>query len=1571
MRPGVVGRGNTHPIFQLSAEAIQCPVCGSSLEGESVDGLCPHCLARQFLGGEGEDYGKSDADVFGARLGGYELLREIGRGGMGIIYEARQVSLNRPVAVKTIANGRLANAEAFQRFQAEAMAAAKLKHPNIVSVIEVGDSEGQPFFSMNLVDGRDLGEIIREALPSSNQVAEWISSIAEAIAAAHEAGIIHRDLKPTNILIESGSGEPIITDFGLAKEFGSDEGLTKSGAVIGTPHYMPPEQLCAGRDVVGYSADVYSLGAVLYHLLTGRPPFIGETIQSILAQVQSADPVDPRRLNPRVPKDLETICLKCLEKDPARRYPSARELSEDLSRFRQGCAIVARPISGAERLTRWCGRNPLLAFACSAALLFLLVGVSGILWQWGRAEKLADNEQILREEAEHSLRELQLSRAEDLFQSGDPSGGIAHLSHLLRADPNNLAVARRLLSELTYQRFVIPTDPSEALPRGRQFKPVHRSHDEVLSLVCDGNVAMVRSHPGEKQIGNIRVQGDIQFAQLGSMAQTLTTVSGGDKISVFRLGEDTPFRSWQLPDEEIFHLQLSDDDNTILVRTRSGKVAVWDVVSNRQLSLHDFGRSVELAMLSGDGKWFVTSSGNSLSHAIQLWRSDLQEPLNRPMQCAGQPIMMARGRTDDTLAVVTRNGYLEIWATPSCVRIAQLRHRSAIQYLTQGAYNLMTTFCDANGEMTVWPALSSGLPPFPVQRNREVSKIYGTNDGSRVIALTSERFAYVHSTLHDEIPHVPIRLAELPTTLSGTADNRTLAIQGERRISLFDLKKLPALGRLLQVDIDASAQSDSGLLVTSVSGGRELKVWDANSENSALTLTNLPGATTAIAIDAQSGTVAAAFADKSVWIWRLIDSDDRVSADRKATFRTNRKVHALAIDPKGRYLFSSHSGGIVRCSNLQTGERITQPHEIVFPDRGARLMRIDSLGRHLVVSWFDQTQVFEVATGAPVGEPILHSNLPNAVAMNPEGTVLALAPHDSQVALYRLHETSTESRLVLQSGIGKAIAFSADGRKLAIGSVDRRATVWELGSNRQVGKSLIHDSEVHVLRFAEDTKTLITGTAEGSLRAWDVESGVPISGKLSQQGRLHHIVASSNDEGTVLAMGDHLRSWWLPTTHRGKAPAWLAPLAEAFGRQVLLDDGTLQFAENLPRKIVADAVATETNDSWHDWLQFIDDATGQRPIHPSASIGLDDYVSFASERENSIWLEEARRVAPHMSAVLKKLVRRPFVSRDSESRELFDAAHAGTILLDNGDGDEGIAILTAAALLSLKQKEAARAAYQKSPSEGRNSECVVLLNRGRVLGALGNYEEAYTSFGAAYETGKESPKFDGFCREALLERRALGIRMGEPAEAVMDYLNDRGISARDPATPESCIDLSAYYTASLGENWHGRHWKGQNLAVLPQGARDLQGVIFDLRGIVQLKGLSLELNAPGYPEQILGIQIGKQAQQLHFLHALGWGEFSHQDSHIADYVVHYTDGTEERIRLINGVNIQEWVVSGDTKLTSEQVSLAWSGTNARNNRVGLFKKSWTNPHPELEIESIDFLSTGTNAAPFLVALTAK
>jgi serine/threonine-protein kinase len=361
-------------------------------------------------------------------FGDYELLRVLGHGGMGVVYEARHRPLNRTVALKMIPAGRWASETEVRRFRNEAEAVAHLDHPNIVPIYDVGEIDGQPYFAMKLIEGvRGQESGVRSQTP--REAARLVATVARAVHHAHQRGILHRDLKPSNVLLDQ-DGRPYVTDFGLAKRIRGEPGalatgdITQTGALVGTPGYVAPEQATGAKGAATVTSDVYGLGAILYALLTGGPPFRGGDILETLEQVCHREPESPRKLNPQVDRDLELICLKCLEKDPRRRYPSAEILADELERYLDGWPLACtRPVGGAERLWRWYRRHAVLASLGAAAVLSLLVAAVVSIVAAIRLSSANEQERLSRADAVES-RQLAVASVNRFFQKVRENKGL-------------------------------------------------------------------------------------------------------------------------------------------------------------------------------------------------------------------------------------------------------------------------------------------------------------------------------------------------------------------------------------------------------------------------------------------------------------------------------------------------------------------------------------------------------------------------------------------------------------------------------------------------------------------------------------------------------------------------------------------------------------------------------------------------------------------------------------------------------------------------------------------------------------------------------------------------------------------------------------------------------------------------------------------------------------------------------------------------------------------------------------------------------------------------------------------
>jgi eukaryotic-like serine/threonine-protein kinase len=399
---------------QLRAVASMMSFLGLDIQSGSTDCIstehsAPKSVTQMQEGRQPETRESAAGSSRPVRIAGYDVFGELGRGGMGVVYRAHQLRLNRPCALKMILAGSHAGADATARFLAEAEAIARLQHPHIVQIHHIGEADGSPFFELEYLSGGSLDQQLDGTPWEPKRASRLVEQLARGIAEAHRSGVVHRDLKPANVLL-AADGTPKISDFGLAKTLGSKAGLTHSQAIMGSPSYMAPEQAEGRTKAVGLAVDVYALGAILYELLTGRAPFRGASIFETLEQVKSIEPVPPSRLLPKLPRDIETICLKCLQKEPSRRYLAATDLAEDLRRFLDLRPVQARPIPAWERTIRWGRRRPVHAALLGVVVLALASLIGGGLWYNGRLSDALGDAEAGRREAN-----LQRQRAESNF----------------------------------------------------------------------------------------------------------------------------------------------------------------------------------------------------------------------------------------------------------------------------------------------------------------------------------------------------------------------------------------------------------------------------------------------------------------------------------------------------------------------------------------------------------------------------------------------------------------------------------------------------------------------------------------------------------------------------------------------------------------------------------------------------------------------------------------------------------------------------------------------------------------------------------------------------------------------------------------------------------------------------------------------------------------------------------------------------------------------------------------------------------------------------------------------------
>ncbi len=785
-------------------EALRCPQCGDELL-ESTPGLCPSCViglldaasrdddpiwSDETVGAEGSQSAIRDS-IRLRYFGDYEILERVAAGGMGVVFKARQISLNRVVALKIMLAGEFASDIDIERFRCEAQAAANLDHPNIVPIYEIARLQNRDYFTMKYIEGENLAKQVPRFAADHRAAAALIAKVARAVHYGHQHGIIHRDVKPANIVLDR-TDTPYLTDFGLAKHFEEDRGMTQAGALMGTPSYMAPEQ-AAGKTPLTTSVDVYSLGAILYELLVGRPPFARETKLATLQEVQEKEPQRPRTINPKVDSDLETVCLKCLEKDLSRRYGSAEALADDLERWLRNEPIEARPVQSWHRLVKLMQRRPAItALVMAVALLVVAVAVISTTAAFRLAER-GHKLEVAQVDATDKLRAAYLAQAQARRFSGRPGRRFESLEVLNSArtirggmDLRNEAIAAMALADM---RHVWRKSPARYLTFDKNIEFYYRSDSK--GMLWRGSRASE------------------------SEAACLT---------------DLPKDLW-------VH-SISSDSRFIALRSDSGETQVWDL-QNRVRVVPPSGSAPDRLMpavahpigsFSPDGRSFLYGTGDGLNF------HDLHSGGTRHLPIAGQfsfPLLDPTGRklaftrygsgtirihsaSDGSLlkSFTPAENATEMAWHPDGVRLAVTCHDSDIRLLDTDTGQELTRFSghvgevidvafDATGTLLLSASWDNTTRLWDTETRRELVRASASGNGLQ-FAENGRRFSFIswdgsHFDFWEVAPGFEVRslyhaggryaanlLGKGPTTTHLHPQGRILATAGIHYACLWD-----------------------------------------------------------------------------------------------------------------------------------------------------------------------------------------------------------------------------------------------------------------------------------------------------------------------------------------------------------------------------------------------------------------------------------------------------------------------------------------------------------------------------------------------------------------------------------------------------------------------------------------------------------------------------------------------------------------------------------------------------------------------------------------------------------------
>ncbi len=999
----------------------------------------------------------------GARIryfGDYELLEEIARGGMGIVYRARQRSLNRIVALKLVLAGHFASEEEVERFRREAEAAANLQHPNIVAVYEVGRHDDRQYFSMAYVTGRSLAEMVRENPLPAIQAAGYVETVARAVEYAHQQGTLHRDLKPANILIDQDD-QPRITDFGLARRVDADSDLTKRGQILGSPSYMPPEQASGRLDELGAASDVYALGAVLYDLVTGRPPFKAETSTETILHALHDEPVSPRVLNPRVPRDLETICLKCLQKQPHRRYDTSGELTDELERFLSGEPIHARPITQLERTWRWCRRNPVVSTLTVALVVAVLMGFVGIAAQWIRAENeakranlTAESELLHRRKAEKAAdrnRRLLYVADMNVAQQAWEAGNVEHVVELLeRHRPK-------------------PDEDAEDL-RGFQWHSLWRLCQRSLNtraLTHDGPVWGIAFSPDGKTVASVAHDSPVRLwdVETGRLKQKLGDPEYGISVA------------------------FSPNGQTLVSGTSvERKVRVWNLATGKITSTMQISALLFSTKFSPDGKRLAVTDG----FTVQLRDVATGKPLRSHKKHKSVPIWEVAFSPNGKMLASTNNREVILWNLETKEQHFLEDELAGGQCVAFSADGRTLVAGGLGGKIWLWDVnTGQSKEPLQGQTRGAICSLAFSSDGRLAAGSADGTVALWDVDNRSEYDLLKGHQGAV-WDLAFSPDDRVLASGSwDGSVRLWDISVPRPPDQLVghMSDVSTLAFSRDGSAVVSGSLDGTVRRWDVRTGKELSILATHRERVLSLAVSPDGRMLASGGWGSTVKLRDLATSQEKTPLGRWCNY-------CLAFSPDGKTLASCGASPSADLWDVPTGKPKYSTVSGYRSPNGHRNMvtavAISPNGRTLATGSWDKTvRLWDLASGNWLTTLKGHQGFVLCVAFSADGKTLASGSADTTVRLWDAATGECREVLEAHSGAVNSVEFSPDGTILASGSNDSTAKLWYLGAGREP-ESLATDAAVNSVAFSPDGNVLAAASGN-TVRLWRTADINPIT----------------------------------------------------------------------------------------------------------------------------------------------------------------------------------------------------------------------------------------------------------------------------------------------------------------------------------------------------------------------------------------------------------------------------------------------------------------------------------------------
>jgi len=1084
-----------------------------------------------------------------ATVPGYEILNELGRGGMGVVYKARQISLNRLVALKMIRGERDTDPIHLDRFRAEAEAIARLQHPNIVTIHEIDTHEGRPYIAFELVEGGSLDDKLGGRPQPPRQAAELIEALAGAIHYAHERGIIHRDLKPGNVLFQVAHASvaahaddiggiprgamPKITDFGLARRMDSGPSRTRTGTILGTPCYMAPEQAAGKTGQRGRGVDIYALGAILYELLTGRPPLQGLTSIETIHLVRYTEPMWPRRLQPSVPRDLETICMKCLLKDPAKRYATAKELAVDLRRFLMGEPIAARSTPLWERGVKWVRRKPALATLLIGGVLAAAFLVATEIWFRAQLQSALQEARDEHAEAKNRLLRLHVASAANLQDAGNFFTSMIWLVEALKMEPrehdreaHRIRIAATLrscptLAQLWYHKQQV--NYADFSPDGKR---VVTAGADAMARLWDP----VSGLPLEPALSH---RGAVLFARFSPDGQWVVTTST-DKTARLWVARTRKQHGATLEHEgAVACAAFSPDSRWLATAGAGGMAIVWDVETTRaRFAPLKHGDAVRDVDFSDDGRWLLTASAGT----VHIWdaatgKPRLADPLRHPRSvcCARfQPSPDKDSTAEPAIATGCEDGGVRLWDAASGKPIWTMHHFGTVnavvfspngQRLATGSADLTARVWDVKTGSQVTPTLNhassvlgvafskdgarlatcgddntaqvwnstSGWPLAPLlSHNSSVRRVaFGPEPSGRWLLTASED----HSARLYELPAademVPTIRHEAAVLFVGYGPGPGAALvtaSADRTARVWDNQGQPVTPPLVHEKAvrDAGFSPDGQWTVTA-SDDSTARVWDARTGKAKFVLKH-GGPVRRAEFAATGRRIVTASADSTAGVW------DAERGSVVASLRHDAAVRDARFSPDGLCVVTASADGTARIWEADSGKRLGRP---LRHDLGVTRALFAPDGKRIVTTSEDQTaRIWDAESGKHLLS-FDHAGIILDAAFDAEGKQLITSSDDNTARVWDAHTGELLVPPLKHKGAVLGIAFSPHkgvGRWIVTASNDNTGRVWDARTGEPLTPPLIHSGFGRITdsAFHPSGQFVATASADATVRIWDL-----------------------------------------------------------------------------------------------------------------------------------------------------------------------------------------------------------------------------------------------------------------------------------------------------------------------------------------------------------------------------------------------------------------------------------------------------------------------------------------------------